>query len=266
MSIFKDDILKGRVALITGGGSGICKGITQAFAAHGAKVAITSRKLENLEAAAKEIEAAGGQCLPIAADVRNTEQVEAAVKATVDKFGKLDTVVNGAAGNFLVPAAQMSYNAFKTVIDIDLLGTFNVSRAAFEHLMNAAQDGERESVIINITATLHYVGTPMQAHVSAAKAGIDALTRNFAVEWGPMGIRVNSIAPGPIGDTEGMRRLAPGEAQKQMSAQIPLRRFGKIQEIADMAVYLTSPAAGYITGGCYVVDGGQWLVNQSFSM
>jgi 2,4-dienoyl-CoA reductase [(3E)-enoyl-CoA-producing], peroxisomal len=265
MSIFKPDILKNRVAFITGGGTGICKGIALSFAAHGAKIAITSRKSENLEAAAKEIEAAGGECLPIVADVRHPDQVEAAIKATNERFGRLDTVINGAAGNFLCPAAQLSYNAFKTVMEIDLQGTFNVSRAAFDSLMKAGAEGADPS-IINISATLHYVGTPMQAHVSAAKAGIDALMRNLAVEWGPLNIRVNNIAPGPIGDTEGMKRLAPGELEQKMSARIPLRRFGRIQEIADMALYLTSPAAQYITGGIFVVDGGNWLATQSFEM
>ena len=265
MSIFKSDVLAGRVALISGGGSGICKGIAQTFAAHGAKVAITSRKLENLEAAAQEIRAAGGECLPIAADVRDTAQVEAAIAQVVETYGHLDQVINGAAGNFLSPAATMSYNAFRTVIEIDTLGTFNVSKAAFESLMKSATDG-RDPNIINISATLHYMGTPMQAHVSTAKAGIDAMMRSLAVEWGPMGIRVNNIAPGPIGDTEGMRRLAPGDVRASMEARIPLQRFGRIQEIADMAVYLASPAATYITGAIFVVDGGHWFATQGFSM
>jgi 2,4-dienoyl-CoA reductase [(3E)-enoyl-CoA-producing], peroxisomal len=265
MSVFKEDVLNGRVALITGGGTGICKGIAQTYAKHGAKVAITSRKLENLEATAQEIEAAGGQCLPITADVRNTEQVEAAVKAVVDKWGRLDTVINGAAGNFLCPAAQLSYNAFKTVVDIDLIGTFNMSKATFDELMKAGQAGN-DALIINITATLHYVGTPMQAHVSAAKAGIDALTKNLAVEWGPLGIRVNSIAPGPIGDTEGMKRLAPGDLTEKLAEKIPLRRFGRIQEIADMSLFLATPAARYITGAHLVVDGGHWLAGQTMGL
>lgn len=265
MSVFKPDVLAGRVALITGGGTGICKGIAKTFAAHGAKVAVTSRKLENLEQTAKEIRDAGGECLPVAADVRKPEEVEAAVKAVVDKYGRLDSLVNGAAGNFLAPAATLSYNAFRTVIEIDLIGTFNMTRAAFAELAKQGEAG-KDPNIINITATLHYIGSPMQLHPSAAKAGIDAMIKNLAVEWGPLGIRVNGIAPGPIGDTEGMKRLAPGDMEKEMTKHIPLRRFGRIQEIADMSVYLSSPAAKYITGAIFVVDGGQWLASPAFAM
>jgi peroxisomal 2,4-dienoyl-CoA reductase len=265
MSVFRPDVLNGRVALITGGGTGICKGIAKTFAAHGAKVAVTSRKLENLEQTAKEIREAGGECLPIAADVRKPEEVEAAVKAVVDKYGKLDTLVNGAAGNFLAPAATLSYNAFRTVIEIDLIGSFNMTKAAFPELQKAGEAGQ-DPLILDITATLQYVGTPMQLHPMAAKAGIDAMIKNLAVEWGPMGIRVNGIAPGPIGDTEGMKRLAPGEMEKEMTKNIPLRRFGRIQEIADMSVYMASPAAKYITGAIFVVDGGQWLATQTMGM
>lgn len=265
MSVFQADILKNRVALITGGGTGICKGIAKTFARHGAKIVITSRKKENLEAAASEIRADGGECLAIASDVRKPEEVEAVVAAAVDKFGRLDTLVNGAAGNFLAPAATLSYNAFRTVIEIDTLGTFNVSKAAFPHLQRAGEAGS-DAAIINISATLGYTGAPMQAHAGSAKAAIDALTRHLAVEWGPLGIRVNAIAPGPIGDTEGMKRLAPGDTAKAMAAHIPLRRFGTIQEIADMAVYLVSPAARFITGAVFVVDGGQWLTGHSLTL
>jgi peroxisomal 2,4-dienoyl-CoA reductase len=264
MSVFKPDVLKDRVVLVTGGGTGICKGIAKTFAEHGAKIAVTSRKIENLEQTTKEIRDAGGECFPVIADVRKTEQVEAAIKAVTDKYGRLDTLVNGAAGNFLVPTSQLSYNAFRTVIEIDLIGTFNMTKAAFEELQKAGAD--KDANIINMTATLQYVGTPLQAHAMAAKAGIDALVKNMAVEWGPLGIRVNAIAPGPIGDTEGMKRLAPGDMEKEMTKNIPLRRFGRIQEIADMATYLASPAAKYITGATFVVDGGQWLAVQTFGM
>lgn len=265
MSVFRPDVLNGRVALITGGGTGICKGIAKTFAAHGAKVAVTSRKLENLQQTAAEIRDAGGECIAVAADVRKPEEVEAAVKATVDKYGRLDTLINGAAGNFLTPAAQLSYNAFRTVIEIDLIGTFNMTKAVFEELSKAGEKGG-DPLICNITATLHYVGTPLQLHPMAAKAGIDAMIKNLAVEWGPLNIRVNGIAPGPIGDTEGMKRLAPGDMEKEMTKNIPLRRFGRIQEIADMSVYLASPAAKYITGSVFVVDGGQWLATSTFGM
>ncbi len=255
MSIFRDDVLRGKVALVTGGGSGICKGIALTLASHGAHVAVMGRKLEPLQATVAEVEAAGGQGLAVAGDVRRPEEVEAAVARVVEKFGALDILLNGAAGNFLCPAAQLSPNGFKTVIDIDLAGTFNMSRAAFSHLQ------ARGGSILNISATLHYGGTPMQGHVAAAKAGIDALTKNLAVEWGPLGIRTNAIAPGPIDGTEGMSRLAPGEMRDALIAATPLKRFGRIEEIAWAAVYLCSPAAAYVNGATLVVDGGRWLNN-----
>lgn len=259
MTTFTADLLRGRNVLITGGGTGICRGIALAFARHGANVAVTSRKQENLDVAAKEIGALGVKALGLAADVRVPEQVEAAVKQTAEAFGGLDIVVNGAAGNFLAPVTKLSYNGFKTVIDIDLLGTYNVSKAAMLHMK-----AERNPCFINISATLHYGATLMQSHVSAAKAGIDALTRNLALEWGPQGIRVNAIAPGPIGDTEGMRRLAPGEIGEKMAQAVPLKRLGRIDEIADAAMFLASDAAAYITGTILVVDGGRWLNNQIY--
>ena len=202
-TIFIDGILAGRVALVTGGGTGITGGVARALAEAGAHVALVSRKMEHLEPAAELIRAAGGEALAVAADVRNVEQVERAVASTVERFGKVDVVVNGAAGNFLCPAEDLSPNGFGTVVDIDLKGTFNVCRAAFVELKKA------RGSILNISATLHYVGTPLQLHVSAAKAGVDALTRNLAVEWGRHGIRSNAVAPGPIEDTEGMKRLVP---------------------------------------------------------
>ena len=203
-NIFVDGILHGRVAFVTGGGTGITGGVARALAEAGANVALVSRKLENLEPAAKAINdtraegssAEGsnkiGEAFAVAADVRNPDDVEKAIAATVERLGKIDIVVNGAAGNFLSPAEALSPNGFGTVVDIDLKGTFNVCRAAF------AQLKQHQGQILNISATLHYLGTPMQLHVSAAKAGVDALTRNLAVEWGRYGIRVNGIAPGPI--------------------------------------------------------------------
>jgi peroxisomal 2,4-dienoyl-CoA reductase len=259
MTTFTTDLLRGRNVLITGGGTGICRGIALAFARHGANIAVTSRKQENLDSAAHEIAALGVKSLALAADVRDPQQVEAAVAQVVEGFGGIDIVVNGAAGNFLAPVSKLSYNGFKTVIDIDLLGTYNVSKACMPHMQ-----AERKPSFINISATLHYGATLMQSHVSAAKAGIDALTRNLALEWGPQGIRVNAIAPGPIGDTEGMRRLAPGEIGEKMAQAVPLKRLGRIDEIADAAMFLASDAAAYITGTILVVDGGRWLNNQIY--
>jgi len=272
-NIFVNGILNGHVAFVTGGGTGITGGVARALAEAGANVALVSRSLEHLEPAAKAINDAraepgrsltgrsptvreglvGGEAFAVAADVRNPEQVEKAIADTIARFGKIDIVINGAAGNFLSPAEALSPNGFGTVVDIDLKGTFNVCRAAF------AQLKEHRGQILNISATLHYLGTPMQLHVSAAKAGVDALTRNLAVEWGRYGIRVNGIAPGPIEDTEGMKRLVPEPVKEKLKKNIPLGRFGRISDIEKAAVFLCSDAASFINGAILVVDGGQWL-------
>jgi len=251
--IFSDGILNERVAFVTGGGTGITGGVARALAEAGARVVLVSRKMEHLQPAAEAINQAGGQAFAVAADVRNPEDVEKAIAGTVQQFGKLDIVVNGAAGNFLCAAEELSPNGFGTIVDIDLKGTFNVCRAAFAELK------KNRGQILNISATLHYLGTPMQLHVSAAKAGVDALTRNLAVEWGCYGIRVNAIAPGPIGDTEGMKRLVPEPIKEKLRQRIPLGRFGEIADIEKAAVFLCSDAAAYINGIVLVVDGGHWL-------
>lgn len=262
--LFVDGILNGHVAFVTGGGTGITGGVARALAEAGASVALVSRSLEHLEPAAKAINDARannqniGEAFAVAADVRNFEEIEEAILATVARFGKIDIVVNGAAGNFLSPAEALSPNGFGTVVDIDLKGSFNVCRAAF------AQLKEHRGQILNISATLHYVGTPMQLHVSAAKAGVDALTRNLAVEWGRYGIRVNGIAPGPIEDTEGMKRLVPEPVKEKLLKNIPLGRFGRISDIEKAALFLCSDAASFINGAILVVDGGQWLSATKF--
>ncbi len=258
MSIFRADLLKDKVAFVTGGGSGICFGLAQAFAEHGAQIFIMGRREDVLKEAAAKIAHNGQRCEFYAGDVRDAQQCEAALARCVEKFGALDILVNGAAGNFLCPASELSGNAFKTVIDIDLVGTFQMSKLAFPLLCKS------RGTILNISATLHYVATPYQAHVSAAKAGIDALTINLAGEWGEKGIRVVGIAPGPIGDTEGMRRLAPGEAGKKLAAGIPLERLGRIEDISQAALFLVSSGASYITGETLVVDGGHWLAKPPF--
>ena len=272
-SVFADNLLKGRVAFVTGGGTGITGGVARALAEVGANVALVSRRMEHLEPAANAINEARsrprsvsptvgegsetnvGEAFAVAADVRNPEEVEQALAATVERFGRIDIVVNGAAGNFLCTAEELSPNGFGTVVDIDLKGTFNVCRAAFAELK------KNQGQILNISATLHYLGTPMQIHVSAAKAGVDALTKNLAVEWGRYGIRVNAIAPGPIGDTEGMKRLVPEPIKEKLKQRIPLGRFGLIQDIENAAVFLCSDAASYINGAIIVVDGGHWLAS-----
>src|SRR5215203_2712714 len=222
--IFADDILQGKVAFVTGGGTGITGGIARAFVRHGARLAITSRKEENLIPQKQFIEENGGECFATAADVRDYDAVQNAIAKTIEHYGKIDIVVNGAAGNFLCAADQLSPNGFGTVVDIDTKGTFNVCRAAFEELKKSA------GLIINISATLHYLATPMQIHVSAAKAGVDAITRNLSVEWGHLGIRVNGIAPGPIEDTEGLKRLLPEGLKEKITRKIPLGRFGRIAD------------------------------------
>jgi peroxisomal 2,4-dienoyl-CoA reductase len=251
--IFVDNVLAGRVAFVTGGGTGITGGVARALAESGARVALVSRKLEHLVPAAEAIRAGGGEAIPLSADVRNMEEVEKALVATVEQFGKVDIVINGAAGNFLCPAEELSPNGFGTVVDIDLKGTFNVCRAAFSELKKS------RGQILNISATLHYVGTPLQLHVSAAKAGVDALTRQLAVEWGRYGIRSNAIAPGPIEDTEGMKRLVPQQVKEKLLRGIPIGRFGLIKDIEQAAIFLCSDAASFINGAVLVVDGGQWL-------
>lgn len=252
-NIFADGVLEGRVAFVTGGGTGITGGVARAFAEAGATVALVSRKLEHLEPAAEAINRNGGKAIAVVADVRQPAEVESAVAKTVEAFGKIDIVINGAAGNFLCAAEELSPNGFGTVVDIDLKGTFNVCRATF------AQLKEHHGQILNISATLHYLGTPLQLHVSAAKAGVDALTRNLAVEWGRHGIRVNAIAPGPIEDTEGMTRLVPEPVKERLRKNVPLGRFGRIADIERAALFICSDAASFINGTVLVVDGGHWL-------
>jgi NAD(P)-dependent dehydrogenase (short-subunit alcohol dehydrogenase family) len=256
MNIFRDGILAGRAALVTGGGSGIGAGIAKRLAAQGAKVAVLGRRMEMLDGVAAEIRSAGGTALAAQADVREYPDVENAIARTVAEFGGLDILICSAAGNFLSPASQLSANGFKAVIGIDLLGTFNACRAAFEAL--SKQGGS----IVSISAPQAFVPTALQVHVGAAKAGIEKMTRDLALEWGGAGIRVNTVVPGPTEDTEGMRRLAPDDPEvvARMKRGIPLGRWGKIDEIADAVLFLVSPAAAFITATTLVVDGGSSLV------
>ena len=254
--MFTRDLLAGRAAFVTGGGTGICRGIALALAAHGCDVAIMSRRAEHLEPTAREIEHVGVRAFAVPADVRDAAAVQRAVADAAEAFGRLDILVNGAAGNFLCLAEALSPNGFGSVVDIDLKGTFHTCRAALPYLK------ARGGVILNISATLHYSATPAQLHVSAAKAGIDALTRTLAVEWGAYGIRVNGIAPGAIDDTEGVRRLLPEESRDRAVRANPLGRLGTIDDIAHAALFLCSDGATYINGATLVVDGGQWLANR----
>jgi peroxisomal 2,4-dienoyl-CoA reductase len=256
--MFTPTLLQGRAAFITGGGTGICRGIALAFARHGCDVAVASRRREHLDPTVAEIAACGVRARGLPADVRDAAAVAAAVDDAARTFGRLDIVVNGAAGNFLCLVEQLSPNGFGTVIDIDLKGTFNTAKAALPWLRAS------RGVVLNISATLHYGGTAAQSHVSAAKAGVDALTRNLAVEWGAYGIRVVGIAPGPIDGTEGVSRLLPGERRDAVTAQIPLNRLGVIDDVAAAALFLCSDLAAYVTGATLVVDGGASLIGSLF--
>jgi peroxisomal 2,4-dienoyl-CoA reductase len=252
-SWYRPGLLEGRAALVTGGGTGICRGIALALAGAGCDVAIASRKREHLDGTAAELEACGVRSLPVCGDVRIPADVDAIVRRTVDAFGRLDVLVNGAAGNFIARAENLSPNGFGTVVDIDLKGTFNVSRAAFPHLR------VNGGAVLNISATLQLLGTVGQVHASAAKAGVDALTRTLAAEWGPTGIRVNGLAPGPVDDTEGVRRLTTVAMRQAIAESCPLGRMATIAEVADAALFLCSGASAFITGVTLVIDGGLWL-------
>jgi len=254
MSVFAPSLLAGKTAFVAGGSSGINLGIAHGLAAAGARVALISRKRDKVDAAVAELQATGSEALGWAADVRDYAAVEQTLRNTHDAWGPIDIVISGAAGNFLAPAIGMSANAFKTVIDIDLLGTFNVLRASYEFLRKPGASA------ISITAGQAVNATLYQSHVCAAKAGINMLTKVLAMEWGPAGVRVNAIAPGPIAGTEGMARLTPTpEAEASLKAVIPLRDYGTKQDIADMALFLCSDAAKYVTGAIFDCDGGSSL-------
>ncbi len=241
----------GRTVFVAGGSSGINLGIADAFARHGASVAILSRSADRIAGALAQLRAHGGAAEGYSADVRDAAAVADALGQAHARFGPIDVLVSGAAGNFLAPALGMSANGFKTVVDIDLLGSFNVLRGAHAFLRKPGAS------VISLSASQAFVPTPYQAHVCAAKAGVDMLTKVLAIEWGPDGIRVNSIVPGPIEGTEGIRRLAPNDAERQrMAGRVPLGRYGSVADIANIAMVLSSPLGAYITGVVLPVDGG----------
>lgn len=252
--MFSNEALAGRTALVTGGGSGIGLGIAQALARAGASVVISSRNADRLRSAADLICRTGGTALPVEADVRDPEAVAAAVSRAVERFGALDILIANAAGNFVLPVRDMSFNAWRTVVDIDLHGTFHCAKAAYPAL-KASRHGGRFIAISTLRAL---EGWPGCAHAAAAKAGVMALIRSLAVEWGPDGIRCNTIAPGPIAGTEGVQRLyrETGEEAAQ-SAGIPLGHLGRIEDVANAALYLCSEAGAFVTGTDLVVDGGR---------
>lgn len=247
---------------VAGGSSGINLGIAEAFARAGARVAILSRNPDKVSAAVDRIKTAGsGTALGYSADVRSVEEVATALRATFDAHGAIDVLVSGAAGNFPAMAKDLSSNGFKAVVDVDLLGSFNVLRSAFEFLRKPGAN------VINISAP--QAANPMlaQVHVCAAKAGVDMLTRVLAMEWGGFGVRVNSLMPGPINATEGMRRLAPTpDALAAVAASVPLGRLGEIGDIASAALMLASSQARFITGAVLPVDGGWSLGGDRVAM
>lgn len=266
-SIFRPGLFDGQVALITGGATGIGFGIAELVASLGAHVVLASRKQEQLERSAQSLRAAGAKASVVTVDVRDADRVRAMVEQVRRDVGRIDLLVNNAAGNFYAPSETLSVNAWKSVIEIDLYGTFFCSQAVMPAMRE--QGGGR---IVNISMTLHYRGWPLMVHATAAKAGVDALTRTLALEWARHGIRVNAVAPGPI-PTEGVRKAfapptggstpdvfaierAMGDYAKK---NIPAGRWGSPADIANAVAFLASPAGDWITGSILVVDGGEWL-------
>lgn len=249
---FRDGLLEGKVAFLSGSSSGICLRIAERFAELGARVMLHGRSAEKLDAAATDLLSKGHTASWVSADVRDYGAIAEALRKTRDLFGEIDILVCGAAGNFPAAIMAMSANGFKAVVDIDLLGTYNTARAAYEFMRKPGGS------IVSISANHASVPYPHQAHVCAAKAGVERLTQVMALEWGPEGIRANVINPGPIEGTEGMARLAPTEDLRQRAIEtVPLRRMGAKDDIADAAIFLCSPAASYVNGAVLICDGGQ---------
>jgi len=258
--VFAPGLMRDKVLFVTGGAGGIGQGICRAFAQLGAKIAICGRTEKKLAAFGAELQKLGGDVMWVRADVRNTGDCKAAVDAVGQKWGKIDVLVNNAAGNFMSLAEDMTANAFKTVIDIDLSGTFNMSVASLPWLRKAAATGHGATVV-NITATLHYTACPFQSHAASAKAGIDSLTRTLAGEWAEDGIRVVGVAPGPIAGTEGGptgRVFGSLGGKASIRAACPMGRYGEVEDIANACVFLSSAGGSFVTGETLVVDGLQW--------
>ena len=257
--MLRDDALKGKVIVITGGGSGLGKAMTKYFMELGAQVAISSRDLEKLKNTAKELEAeTGGQCLAVQCDVRNYNEVEQMLQQVITAYGKVDVLLNNAAGNFISPTERLSANAFDTVIDIVLKGSKNCTLAFGKHWIDNKQES---STILNIVTTYAFTGSAYVVPSATAKAGVLAMTRSLAVEWAKYGIRSNAIAPGPFPTKGAWDRLLPGDLAEKfdMSKKVPLKRVGDHQELANLAAYLVSDFSAYINGEVVVIDGGEWL-------
>jgi NAD(P)-dependent dehydrogenase (short-subunit alcohol dehydrogenase family) len=257
--MLRDDALKGKVIVVTGGGSGLGKAMTQYFLELGAKVAITSRDLDKLKNTASELEKeTGGTCLPIQCDVRHYEEVENMLQSVLKAFGKVDILLNNAAGNFISPTERLSANAFDTVIDIVLKGTKNCTLAFGKHWIDSKQ---ASSTVLNIVTTYAWTGSAYVVPSATAKAGVLAMTRSLAVEWAKYGIRTNAIAPGPFPTKGAWDRLLPGDLAEKfdMAKKVPLQRVGDHQELANLAAYMISDFSAYINGEVVVIDGGEWL-------
>ena len=273
-NVWKDGIFSNKVVFCTGGNGSICSAQVRALVHLGANACIVGRNVEKTEGMAKDISTAraGSKVIGIGSiDVRSIESLQKAAETCVSELGSIDFLIAGAAGNFLAPLAQLSANAFKTVIDIDLLGSYNATKACLPHLVESAKKNNAHGAlpssantgpsgrVIYVSATLHYTGLPMQTHAAVAKAGVDALSSQVCIEYGPLGITSNVIAPGPIGGTEGMDRLSQSAHRGENHAKnIPLGRWGKVKEIADATVFLFSDTGNYVTGQVTVVDGGSW--------
>jgi NAD(P)-dependent dehydrogenase (short-subunit alcohol dehydrogenase family) len=257
--MLRDNALADKVIVVTGGGSGLGKAMTKYFLELGAKVAITSRDLEKLQTTCKELEAeTGGQCLPVQCDVRHYDQVEAMLAAVLKAFGKVDVLLNNAAGNFISPTERLSANAFDTVIDIVLKGSKNCTLAFGKHWIDTKQTNTN---VLNIVTTYAWTGSAYVVPSATAKAGVLAMTRSLAVEWAKYGIRTNAIAPGPFPTKGAWDRLLPGDLAEKfdMAKKVPLKRVGDHQELANLAAYLVSDFSAYINGEVVVIDGGEWL-------
>ncbi len=257
--MLRDDALKGKVIVVTGGGSGLGKAMTKYFLELGAQVAITSRDLEKLKNTATELETeTGGKCLPLQCDVRHYEEVENMLQAVLKEFGKVDVLLNNAAGNFISPTERLSANAFDTVIDIVLKGSKNCTLAFGKHWIDSKQTS---ATILNIVTTYAWTGSAYVVPSATAKAGVLAMTRSLAVEWAKYGIRSNAIAPGPFPTKGAWDRLLPGDLAEKfdMAKKVPLKRVGDHQELANLAAYLVSDFSAYENGDVITIDGGEWL-------
>jgi NAD(P)-dependent dehydrogenase (short-subunit alcohol dehydrogenase family) len=256
--MLRDDALNGKVIVITGGGSGLGKAMTKYFMELGAKVAITSRDIEKLKTTSAELEAeTGGTCLPVQCDVRNYEEVEAMLQEVLKAYGKVDVLLNNAAGNFISPTERLSANAFDTIIDIVLKGSKNCTLAFGKHWIDTKQES---STVLNIVTTYAFTGSAYVVPSATAKAGVLAMTRSLAVEWGNRGIRMNAIAPGPFPTKGAWERLVPSEdLGKVLETKNPLGRHGEHIELANLASFLVSDYAGFINGEVVTIDGGEWL-------